>query len=476
MAVPLRVQEPRLAYLRHQSRRSLPAPLAAAAGVLACVGALAVSAWDQRSCFAAGPSWSCQSDIRVLYGARQLASHAFPYVHPWRFGLPHGTVEYPMLTGLFAWACALVSSSAPRFMAVSVLLLAAVAVVTVAGLYRRFGVRCLLFAAAPTLALSAFQNWDLLAVAATVGGLVAYQRRRPVEAAAWFAVGACLKVYPALFLVVLLAEHRHAGWRALARIAAPAVTIAVVVAGPFLLVWRTGLLQVLAFQDARPADISAGSLWAAFAWRLPLGLINVGALLALVVAVAVVLWLAARARDRSGSYPFVQACAVLTLALLLTAKASSPQYSLWVLPFFVFLRVRPLWWWLFAATDIYFHQTIFSVLVRHLNYLVASQSEPLMVAIVIRSAMLVVFVRAFWRSELASFRELAGVRDPTASAAVAASSARRTPAASDVGIAVASATGTTRAASSAQAVTRGQARRPLSQRSNSSAQATSAAP
>jgi hypothetical protein len=479
MALPASPRVSRLAHLRELRLPRLPARAALPAAGFACLAALVVAADRQRSCFATAPASPCRSDIRVLYGLRALASHAFPYVHPWRFGLPHGTVEYPVLTGLFAWACARVVTTGAAFMVLTVALLGAVALATTASLYRRFGLRCLMFAAAPTLALSAFQNWDLLAVAATVGGLLAYSRRRPAEAAAWFAVGACLKVYPALFLIVLLAEHWQLGWRAVGRIAFTAAAVAAVVAGPFLLVWRGGLFEVVGFQDSRPDDISGGSLWAAFAWRLPLGLINLGALLALLAALAVTLQLASQVRDRTGSYPFLQACAVLTFALILTSKASSPQYSLWILPFFVFLRVRPAWWWLFAATDIYFHQTVFGVLAAHPDFLVASQSPALVAAIVIRSALLVVFTVAFWRSASTPSSDAfvaSDARLPTASAAVAASSASRTTAASDVGISVASAIGTTRAASNAQAVTLGQRRRSLSHRSNSNAQTTRAAP
>ena len=476
MAVPASPREARLGLLRQFRPPQRPAPAATAASGVACIAVLAVAAAVQHSCFAAGSSASCRSDIRALYGLRGLASHAFPYVHPGQFGLPRGTVEYPVLTGLFAWVCGLAGTNGRAFMAVSVVLLGAFSLVTTASLYRRFGIRCLLFALAPTLAMSAFQNWDLLAVAATVGGLLAYLRQRPVEAAAWFAVGTCLKVYPALFLIVLLVEHKPLGWRSLARIAASAGTVAALVAGPFFLLWRTGLSQVVDFQDSRPDDISAGSLWAAFASRLPLGLINVGALLGLLGALAVTLWLASRVRDRTGTYPFIQTCAVLTFALMLTAKASSPQYSLWILPFFVFLRVRPMWWWVFAATDIYFHQTLFGVLAAHPNYLVASQSPALVTAIVIRSGVLLAVAVAFWRTASTPGSEPTEARRRTASAAVAASNASRTTAASDAGIAVVSAIGTTSAASNAHAVTRGQRRPPLSHRSNSSAQVTRAAP
>ncbi len=275
MPISARPQDSRLADVRGLDAARLPSP----AAFVACTAALVIAAARQGSCFESGTNASCRSDIRVLYGLRGLASHAFPYVHPGQFGLPHGTVEYPMLTGLFVWACGLPITNAQAFMVLSVVVLGAVALLTTGKLYRRFGARCLIFAAAPTLALSAFQNWDLLAVAATVGGLLAYVRRRPGEAAAWFAVGACLKVYPALFLVVLLAEHQRLGWRTLARIAAPAVAVAGAVATPFLLLSPAGLAQVVSFQDSRPADISAASLWAAFGWRLPLGLVNIGALL-----------------------------------------------------------------------------------------------------------------------------------------------------------------------------------------------------
>jgi hypothetical protein len=456
MAIPASPQALRLALVRRLRLPQYPRWAAVAASALACIAALVVAVLGQRRCLPAEPSASCRSDIRVLYGLRDLQSHAFPYIHQWHFGLPHGTVEYPVLTGLFAWACGLVVTSGQAFMWVTVTLLAAAALVTTASLYRRFGVRCLLFAAAPTLALSAFQNWDLLAVAATVGGLLAYRRRRPVEAAVWFAVGACLKAYPALFLIVLLAEHWRLSWRVVARIACAATGVAVVVSGPFLLMWRGGLFEVVGFQNSRPADISAGSLWAAFAWRLPLGLINLGALFGLLAALAVTLRWASQVRDRAGTYPFIQACAVLTLALMLTAKASSPQYSLWILPFFVFLRVRPVWWCVFGATDIYFHQTLFGVLAAHPGFLVASQSPALVAAIVIRSAVLVVVAVAFWRSASMPGLVRSDLRPRTASAAVAVSSVSRTTAASGVGMAVAWANGTTSAARSAQAVTRGQ--------------------
>ena len=216
-----------------------------------------------------------------------------------------------------------------------------------------------MFAAAPTLALSAFQNWDLLAVAATVGGLLAYVRRRPGEAAAWFAVGACLEGVSRPVPCRLarrapaagLADARADRCSCSGRRRGSGDSIPALIARRVWRRWfhfrtrgRLTSRRPASGQRSAGACLSALSTSARYSACLRRSRSH--------------LWLASRVRDRTGTYPFVQACAVLTLALVLTAKASSPQYSLWMLPFFVFLQLRPIWWWTFAATDVYFNQVL----------------------------------------------------------------------------------------------------------------------
>ena len=60
----------------------------------------------------------------------------------------------------------------------NVFLLTLAALVTTWALYRMVGARALYFAAAPTLLIYGFMNWDLLAVALATVGTLAFFRRK----------------------------------------------------------------------------------------------------------------------------------------------------------------------------------------------------------------------------------------------------------------------------------------------------------
>jgi len=80
-------------------------------------------------------------------------------------------------------------------------------------------------------------------------------------------------------------------------------------------------------------------------------------LLLLAAAVAVG-WGSWRAR-REGAFPFVQVCGALLVAFMLTGKAHSPQYTLWLLPFFCLLRLRWGWWLGYFVLDALMYVGIF---------------------------------------------------------------------------------------------------------------------
>ncbi len=50
-------------------------------------------------------------------------------------------------------------------------------------------------------------------------------------------------------------------------------------------------------------------------------------------------------------FPLVQVCAAVLVAFLLLNKVSSPQYTLWLLPFLVLLRAHWAWWAAFTVAD-----------------------------------------------------------------------------------------------------------------------------
>jgi hypothetical protein len=84
-----------------------------------------------------------------------------------------------------------------------------------------------------------------------------------------------------------------------------------------------------------------------------------------------------RAR-RDGSYPFIQVCGAMLLAFCLLGKVFSPQYALWILPFFALVRVRGGWWASFVVLDVVLYFGLFrwfyDSVYRHFDFGVAKQA------------------------------------------------------------------------------------------------------
>jgi len=304
----------------------------------------------------------CSNDIQVLYLARAMAAHPFPYVHGALVDhrLVNGALEYPVLTGLFAWLPALVARGAGSYLQWTALLLAPFSLATTVLLTRMVQARALLYALAPPLVWYSFHNWDLLVVCAAVAAFHAWWRQRWAWAGCWLAVGASLKFWPVLFVLPLLLDRIAAGdRRGAVRSMVACAGVALAVNGPFLLVSPRGWWAPYAFQQERAADITSNSIWF---WGLPslsTGQLNeiipVVLLIATLVACAVG-WVRAR---REGAFPFVQVCGALLVAFMVTGKAHSPQYALWLLPFFCLVRLRWGWFAAYLALDAVFYVGLF---------------------------------------------------------------------------------------------------------------------
>lgn len=304
----------------------------------------------------------CSNDIQVLYNNRGMAQHPFPYVHGALVDhqLVGGALEYPVLTGLFAWVPALLVHSDGGYLQVTALLLAPFSFLTAWLLFRMVRWRALLYAAAPPLVWYSFHNWDLLVVCATVGACYAWWRGRYGWAGAWLAVGAALKFWPILLVLPLLldrwyARDRDAAGRALTGFAG----VFGVVNGVFLLASPKGWWAPYAFQQERAADITSNSIWY---WGFPSlttsdlnTLVPVLLLLGTAAACGVGWWRA----QREGVFPFVQVCGAVLVLFMLTNKAHSPQYALWLLPFFCLMRLRWGWWAAYMLIDIAMYVGLF---------------------------------------------------------------------------------------------------------------------
>jgi Glycosyltransferase family 87 len=309
----------------------------------------------------------CYSDIQHLWLGRDIDQHVFPYVSgsitP-EGQLVGGSVEYPVLTGLLIWAGALFAGDDAGFLLGSALLMAPFGLLTGYLLGRLTRWRALLWALGPPLVLYAFHNWDLPVVACAVGAVFVVHgwrtdrslAERGALAGVLLGLGFALKLYPGAFvlplaLYVLTASRSgRLDWRGALRVPVAAAVTVVLANLPFALAGYEGWRASFTFQQLRKVDLTTNSIWywgfrpesepdnidfqTTMDWLSP-GLV----LLSFAVAVAVGWW---RWR-RDGVYPWIGVSAAMLCGFLLLHKVHSPQYTLWLLPFFALVQVP--WRW-----------------------------------------------------------------------------------------------------------------------------------
>jgi uncharacterized membrane protein len=279
----------------------------------------------------------CYSDIVPLLATERLAGGRLPYLDACPAG--NGQCdEYPVLTMYFMRASAWISDGFAGFFHVNALLLGILALATAAVLYRMTGMRALFFALAPTLLIYAFVNWDLLAVALAAGATLAYLRNRDGASGALLGLGAAAKLYPALLVVpFVMGRLKQGERRAAVGLAAWAAGVYAAVNLPFAVLAPDSWTTFFRFNSDRPADWD--SLWFVACSRLQgsancdwsADLINVLSLVAFVALSGFLYW--AR-RQRYPDFPRWTFGFPLIVAFLLTNKVYSPQFSLWLLPWF----------------------------------------------------------------------------------------------------------------------------------------------
>jgi uncharacterized membrane protein len=376
--------------------------------VLGCVAVLTLSGYLLKAqCIGhydiRRDSHLCSNDIQVLYLARGMHEHPFPYVHGDLVDhrLVGGALEYPVLTGLFAWLPALAVHDDGGYLRLTALLLTPFSFVTAWLLALMVRWRALLYGLSPPLVWYSFHNWDLLVVCTTVAAFYAWWRRRYIWAGAGLAVGASLKFWPLLFLLPLLLDRlaardrRSAGWTL-----ASFTGVLALVNAPFALASPRGWWAPYAFQQERAADITSNSIWY---WGFPSlttdqlnaivpALLVVGTL----VACAVGCWRA----SSEGRFPFVQVCGAVLVTFVVTGKAHSPQYALWLLPFFCLVRLRWGWWVTYMVVDAFTYVGVFRwyfALSQGHDFGLAKQA--LVLGIWGRAAVLVLLFGVFLRSD-----------------------------------------------------------------------------
>ncbi len=327
----------------------------------------------------------CYSDIQHLWIGRDVDRHVFPYVHgdiSAKGVLIGGTVEYPVLTGLLIWAGAIFTDTDAGFLLFSALLMAPFGLATAWLLGRLSRWRALLWAVGPPMVLYAFHNWDLPVVLCAVAAVYVVHRgwgragadrpliTRAVVASVLLGVGFAFKIYPALFVLPLMlyvltggrrGEEMPAGkrydWAGMVRVAlAPIITV-VLVNLPFALFGYKGWLASFEFQGLRRVDITTNSIWY-WGMRPFMSDDTMQSLVSLLSPVCMALsflaasWIGWRRYQREGVYPWIPVSAAMLCGFLLLHKVHSPQYTLWLVPMFVLLRIPLGWAFAYFAADL----------------------------------------------------------------------------------------------------------------------------
>ncbi|MCX6471265.1 MAG: hypothetical protein NTW76_18410 [Corynebacteriales bacterium] len=321
----------------------------------------------------------CYSDLQFLWVGRDINNHVFPYIHGGITDdgvLYGGVVEYPVLSGLLMYLGAIGAHTDTQFFMHSALILLpfGILVTVLLGLLVRWW--ALLWAATPPLILYAFHNWELPVVATAVGAVAVMVfgaqtsprtgaprlslRTSSVIASVLLAIGFCLKLYPGLFVLPLAAyvltrgtprDAAALGRRALDRVGAAwvigaAVVTVVAIQLPFMIGGFDGWKASLSFQGRRKSDVDTNSVWYWGVRHLTGGMnstynsiVGVASPLLILASFAVVIYLGVRVWRSGEAYPWIGVSAAMLAGFMLFHKVHSPQYTLWILPFFVLLRV-----------------------------------------------------------------------------------------------------------------------------------------
>lgn len=399
-------------------RASGPLSLLAVLGVLlgTLIAGVAIKAPCASGQWADGRQYRrfCYSDIVPLLGTEQLTGGRLPFLQP--CAPAEGQCdEYPVLTMYLMRAAAWVGGgNSTGFFTANVLLLS-ISAALIATFLLMLGGRPLRFVLAPTLIIYGFMNWDLFAVALATAALLAFARRRDGWTGVLLGLGAAAKLYPALLAVPLIADRLRErepdgairiGWATVGGWLAANV--------PFLVASPSSWWEFFRFNAARPADWD--SLWYIGCRQVDLAAIcdrtariNVLSFALFLVSFAVVWRLKVR---RDPGFPRWTLGFPLVALFLLSNKVYSPQYGLWLLPWFALGASDLRGFIAFQAADVAVFFTRFSFFGRYSGFggLPFGAFE---VAVAVRMAVLVWCIVAWVRRTRPEVPDLSRVRSPT---------------------------------------------------------------
>src|SRR3989338_6081699 len=299
-------------------------------------------------------------------------------------GLPYidKDVEYPAITGLFIHLTGLGKTKENYFLLSSffLVLFGLLTLITLYKLVLEKGIDkkrlIIFFAAAPSILFFMIYNWDLIAIFFTVLSLYFFRQKKDVSAAIFLSLGFNAKLFPILLLpIMLLKRDSIIKW---VKIIFSFFITSIIVNIYFIIKNFDGWLFFYTFNSLR--EPNPDSMWGII-YRFSGIEIKLIGLISLVLFLIFYLFIIFYYRKKNIYY----LGAASILLFLIFNKVFSPQYILWLLPFFILIpklnkisfysleisnlivlfSILP-WIFIIPKIDLFLNISQFFVIVRHI--------------------------------------------------------------------------------------------------------------
>ena len=301
---------------------------------------------------------ACYTDIPALFSERDLNTNTFPYLSA------ANSMEYPPVTGLFAWAISFITpnSSNVLYFDLNILFLIMMYFISALILKALAPKYLYLFLASPAVIASLFINWDLIAVASALLTVYFFENKKYEESAIALGISIATKFFPIVMLLpIAIIFYRRKQIKQLSRYLFTTTILWLAINLPIAAFYFDGWWRFFKLNIERGADF--GSIWYGLS-LLSIDISNLDLiypLLSITLFIALAIYLL-----KLDKVPNLAQVTFFALVIFTTfGKVYSPQYVLWLTPFAVIAIInskQQISFWFWQVTEIIYHLAIWQYL------------------------------------------------------------------------------------------------------------------